>query len=190
MVGEDQYTYFYTINSIFDLIQAVINQKSHITECVFHEIYSYPAVFSVDQFLLAVDDEYAYYLSEFRSLTSIRIVPASSNTQQGDPFGLLSAKVTGDILTLSINFSGGCMEHGVSLLASDAFMESYPPQVDCYILHEDPGDPCDAIMTDTEGFGLTALADLYKEMYQTAGTLMINLHSYEGEQVQLEYTIQ
>lgn len=186
---EDELSLYYTINGLFDIIQSVLDRKGHIVELEFHEIYSYPTIINVDPIIMAVDDEYTYNMSGFRSLKSIRIVPAGSNTQQGDPFGLKSASVTGDILTLSIDYSGGCMDHMVSVNASDAFLESYPPQVDCTIQHDDPGDPCDAIVTQSEGFDLTPLAELYMEMYQSTGTLILNIYSFDGEKRQLEYII-
>ena len=101
----------------------------------------------------------------------------------------MSAQVTGDILTITIQHSGGCMEHIMEVYVLDAFLESYPPQADCYIYHDDPGDPCDAIVPTTDGFDLLPLADLYISSYGTAGPLILNLYSFDGLRLQVDYNI-
>ena len=127
ILPDDAYAYYYTIPGLFELLQNVLDTKEHLRNLEFNKTYSYPSALSVDQLVLAIDDEYGYTISNLVSLNKVQIIPVASNTQQGDGFALKTAKITGDIITLTLEFSGGCIDHDIALFASDAFLESYPP---------------------------------------------------------------
>lgn len=93
-----------------------------------------------------------------------------------DTFKLNAATITDDILTANVSYSGGCKTHQFTLVASEAFLESDPVQLQIYLAHDANGDQCQAyIMTDRQ-FDLTPIKKRYQESYRRdAGTIVIIL---------------
>ena len=111
---------------------------------------------------------------------------------QIDRFGLDTAYIQANILNLTVSYSGGCFEHDFSLYMSPAaFMESYPVQANLYLRHQDPGDPCDAIIRQDLKFDLRPIAHLYEIMYESSAPIRLNMyHFYDsilGEKESLLY---
>jgi hypothetical protein len=67
---------------------------------------------------------------------------------KGAPFELREARFVGNEIELTVAYSGGCMEHGFRLLADEVVALSYPPQLGVYVIHDDPGDDCEAYLTE------------------------------------------
>ena len=94
-----------------------------------------------------------------------------------------------DTLTLRVSYSGGCANHHFRLYGSSAFMESYPVQTHLLLTHEDEGDPCDAIVTDTLRFSLAPLRETYQRGYQSEhGIIIAHLLLSGQDAVSLRYT--
>lgn len=68
---------------------------------------------------------------------------------RGTPFELKEARFVGNEIELTVAYSGGCMEHGFRLLADEVVALSYPPQLGVHVIHDDPGDDCEAYITQT-----------------------------------------
>ena len=68
---------------------------------------------------------------------------------RGTPFELKEARFVGTEIELTVAYSGGCMEHGFRLLADEYVALSYPPQLGVHVIHDDPGDDCEAYITRT-----------------------------------------
>lgn len=84
--------------------------------------------------------------------------------------------VEGDTLALTVSYGGGCQFHEFTLVASEAFAESHPVELDVFLAHEANGDRCRAYLTETYGFDLTPIKRLYQEAYQKeAGTVVLLL---------------
>ena len=95
---------------------------------------------------------------------------------QSDPFALNSASVTGNVLTISVSYSGGCRSHEFVLTAAGSFQESSPVQLPIVLTHEDNGDPCEAYPTEQRRFDLTPVKERYQAAYgQDSGTVLLLL---------------
>lgn len=76
---------------------------------------------------------------------------------RGTPFELKGARFVGNEIELTVAYSGGCMEHGFRLLADEVVALSYPPQLGVHVIHDDPGDDCEAYITRTFRVDASAL---------------------------------
>ena len=95
---------------------------------------------------------------------------------QSDPFALNSASVTGNVLTVSVSYSGGCRSHEFVLTAAESFQESSPVQLPVVLTHEDNDDPCEAYPTEQRRFDLTPVKERYQAAYgQDSGTVLLLL---------------
>lgn len=99
-------------------------------------------------------------------ITPILLVPAGTpHRWPMDPWSYLSHQVEEDLLTLHIQYGGGCRDHRFALLVDPAFMESHPVQVAARLAHDADGDPCRALVGRTLRFDLTALKEHYRNAY-------------------------
>lgn len=96
-----------------------------------------------------------------------------------------------DTLAVTLSYSGGCEDHEFTLVASDAFAESYPVQLEVSLAHEANGDRGRAYLTETYGFDLTPIQTLYQEAYQAAaGTILLFLRDAPEDVPDLIYTFE
>jgi hypothetical protein len=103
-----------------------------------------------------------------------------------DPFTIDSASISGDVLTITTHFGGGCQRHVFSLLLGRAFMESHPVQIHARVAHNARRDACDAIVRQTLTFDLTRLKQRYRQLYGGGPAIIhINLN---GAGRQLRYS--
>jgi hypothetical protein len=94
-------------------------------------------------------------------------------------FVLDSVRIDGDIITLTVEYSGGCSEHEFELHMSPvAFMESLPVQANLYLRHADFDDPCRAWIKSTISFDLRPIAHLYEISYGRLDCIALNVHRY------------
>lgn len=75
----------------------------------------------------------------------------------GAPFEVTEHTRVGDTLIVTARYSGGCEEHRFAAVVGPEVAESLPPQMWGRLIHEDPGDPCDAIVEETVRFDLSAV---------------------------------
>ena len=75
------------------------------------------------------------------------------------PITLVSANLNNDCLHLVVEYSGGCLRHKFCLGWNGALAESLPPQAFLYVQHKDPGDPCDAIVTQHLYFDVSKIQE-------------------------------
>lgn len=96
---------------------------------------------------------------------------------ESDPVKIKKIGLSGDLLTISVEYSGGCEEHFITLNAGNCFLESYPVQSDVFMVHEDPADPCDSVVSEERVFDLTALKEAYWDGYRgRAGPVILNIY--------------
>ena len=104
------------------------------------------------------------------------VVFGSIADRQSDPFDLNSAEVSGDILTISVSFGGGCRNHVFVLTAAGFFLESSPVQLPMVLTHDDHDDPCEAYPTENRRFDLTPIKERYRTAYgQDSGSVRLLL---------------
>ena len=87
-----------------------------------------------------------------------------------------STSLSSDVLVLAVQYGGGCTHHDFKLFGSKLFLESNPPQVEIVLSHNENGDQCKALITDSLRFSLTRLRELYQSSYGSKGTLLLRLH--------------
>ena len=105
------------------------------------------------------------------------VIFGSTADLQSDPFALNTAAVTGNILTVSVSYSGGCRNHEFVLTAADSFLESSPVQLPMVLTHEDNDDPCEAYPTRQLRFDLTPIRERYQAAYgKESGNVVLLLH--------------
>ena len=73
--------------------------------------------------------------------------------------------LAGDILTLTVSYSGGCARHDFTLVADSRFQESDPVLLNVHVVHDGHDDPCEAYPTERRVFDLTPLKRLYRDAY-------------------------
>jgi hypothetical protein len=84
-----------------------------------------------------------------------------------EPFSLKVAKLTdNDILSITVSYTGGCKKHDFILATVPLFTimgESH--QVDLVLSHENNGDACKKIVTESLYFDLFPLKETYQKVY-------------------------
>ena len=108
---------------------------------------------------------------------------------QTDPFALNAAAMSGNILTISVSYGGGCRNHVFVLTAAESFQESFPVQLPLVLTHEDNDDPCEAYPTRQLRFDLAPIGERYRTVYgQESGSVLLHLQPEPtADQPQLVY---
>ncbi len=111
-------------------------------------------------------------------LTGDVVYVDSFNTLSPAP-RIVDARLSGLVLVLDVEYSGGCAEHRFQLAAGMGFLESNPVQKGLRVLHHDGGDPCDGLLRSSLSFGLQPLVDEFAVNYRsTSGTMILNLRGW------------
>ena len=106
----------------------------------------------------------------------VPVVFGSTADRQTDQFTLNAAAVTGNILTISVSYSGGCRNHVFVLTAADSFLESSPVQLPMVLTHDANEDPCEAYPTRQLRFDLAPIRERYRAAYgQDSSTVLLLL---------------
>lgn len=93
---------------------------------------------------------------------------------RGTPFELKEARFVGNEIELTVAYSGGCMEHGFRLLADEAVALSMPPQLGVHVIHDDPGDGCEAYPTEVRRIDATPLIQWFNSPF------VVHLHPVDS----------
>lgn len=96
----------------------------------------------------------------------VQITDDFDRVPSGQAVTVLSSSISDHVLTLSLEFSGGCKEHDFNFFASDTFMESLPVQV-AVLLRDNTEDPCEAIIREEKTFDLLPIREMYRRFYGT-----------------------
>ena len=114
-------------------------------------------------------------------VSAIKLVAVLGDTNaESKPVQVLKSKIEGNLLFLTIGYSGGCSEHTFTFVGSNMIAKSLPPIRNVNLLH-DTDDTCREYIEKELVVDLSALA--YK---QEAGS-QIKL-SYKGSKEYLLYT--
>ena len=79
-------------------------------------------------------------------------------TEEGDSLNIREVKLSGNILTVSVTYYGGCLKHTFSLIGSPNISKSLPPRRSIRVIHQDQGDQCKKTMMEDLHFDLSELA--------------------------------
>ena len=76
-----------------------------------------------------------------------------------DGFELESARLSGNILTVTASYGGGCEEHEFDMYWDGLIRESYPPQLGLTLIHDGNDDYCEAYITQQLRFDFSDIAE-------------------------------
>ncbi|MBI3134949.1 MAG: hypothetical protein HYZ14_09790 [Bacteroidetes bacterium] len=91
---------------------------------------------------------------------------------------ILDVRVVQNSLELDVEYSGGCETHEFRLLGSTMIQKSLPPKRGVLLFHDNKGDSCRSIESQTLRFDISVLA------YE-GGEIILNL---EGWKTPVSYT--
>lgn len=100
--------------------------------------------------------------------------------ETGDNYTVLSTALNGDVLSIVVQYGGGCETHQFDLFADPRIMKSMPPQQNIVLKHNANGDNCRALITDTVAYDLSPIRIGEK------GSIVLRLHGTE-ERVTYSY---
>jgi hypothetical protein len=95
---------------------------------------------------------------------------------------ITSVKLEGNILTLDVEYSGGCEDHSFEFIGSAAIMKSLPPKRAVQLVHNSNGDSCRELISETIKFDIRALA-----VTETSGSEIILLLDGVKEPIKYVY---
>lgn len=94
-----------------------------------------------------------------------------------DPFELGEAVIEGDVLKITVSYSGGAAEHDFTLYWSGISTRSLPPQLPMSLKHNANGDAAEAMITETIELDLTSLNK----------PCVLNIHTDHGGRATVRY---
>lgn len=103
------------------------------------------------------------------------------HTEKGDALTIREIKLTGNVLKVSVTYSGGCDKHTFSLVGSRNISKSMPPRRAVNLIHKAQGDQCKKAVMEDLWFEISELA--YKK--EDSSRIWLDL---EGWKQAIEYT--
>jgi hypothetical protein len=77
-----------------------------------------------------------------------------------DAFGLGNIALDGDVLQLTVSYTGGCERHRFDVLARAVTIARDDAEADLVVAHDARGDQCKALVTEHLEFSLTPVLAL------------------------------
>jgi hypothetical protein len=100
-----------------------------------------------------------------------------------DLIQITAVSVKGNIMSIDVNYSGGCEEHSFQLIGSASISKSLPPIRSIKLVHNANGDACRKLEERTLEFDISELAYV-----QTSGSVIYLTIS--GWEDRIEYTFE
>lgn len=85
-------------------------------------------------------------------------------------------EINGDILSITVSYSGGCEEHDFKLYFNGMYMKSLPPKITLMLYHDNKGDSCRSIVEKTLKFDIKGV----REKGKTTGEIMVKVSGMEN----------
>jgi hypothetical protein len=79
-------------------------------------------------------------------------------TQESAQTTIGAVKLEGNILSLDVEYSGGCKDHSFEFVGSAAIMKSLPAKRAVKLVHDSNDDTCRELVSETIKFDIRALA--------------------------------
>ncbi len=86
-------------------------------------------------------------------------------------FSITAVSVEGNVMSIDVEYSGGCQEHEFKLLGMKAIQKSMPPKRGVFLYHNSNGDNCRSIVEEKLKFDISVLA------YE-GGEIILNLDTW------------
>ncbi len=96
----------------------------------------------------------------------------------GASYNVDSMKINGDILSVFVNYSGGCKEHSFEIYSNGMYAKSLPPQLSLCLRHSSNDDSCREIINQELKFNMV------KMKYPGKNTVILKL----GAKQRVTYT--
>jgi hypothetical protein len=101
----------------------------------------------------------------------------SDTTLPDDNISITSVQITADVMSVAVQYSGGCREHFIEMYSEKLFMESNPVQLRMRLSHDDNNDACEMIVSDTLYFDLKPVKELFSYYYRgSSGEMYIRIY--------------
>lgn len=101
------------------------------------------------------------------------LVKDFENMGESANVNILNVNVEGNLMKLSISYSGGCEKHTFKLIGSEAIQKSLPPKRGIMLYHNSNNDSCREMKEENLIFDISAFA--YPE-----GEIILNLQGWEN----------
>jgi len=90
-------------------------------------------------------------------IKNVTVDPAADMVNTGAPYSVDSVGISGDILSVFVNYSGGCKDHSFELLSNGMFAKSLPPQVTVCLKHTNNDDACRKLVMQELKFNVSGI---------------------------------
>lgn len=105
----------------------------------------------------------------------VLLATIGDHKEEGDAVTIREVKLNGNVLTLSVTYSGGCAKHSFSLVGSGNISKSLPPRRSISLIHKSQGDQCKKAVMEDLLFDLSELA--YKK--ENGSKIWLDLDGWE-----------
>ena len=117
------------------------------------------------------------------------VVAGADATLGDDDYVLNDAAISGDALSVSVSYGGGCETHAFTLVIAVSFTEASPVQLPAVLRHDANGDACEAWLTHSYVFDLAIVRNRYRAVYGTGpGRVALRLDGFAGDRLVYEFT--
>ncbi len=117
------------------------------------------------------------------TLGQVTISDQQPNTILLDYFQINALSISGDTLSLDLQYPGGCRDHFFFLFMSpDSFADPGHPRATLWLRHYASYDSCKALIHRNLRFDLKPIADLYTLTYGRIDPIAISMSEYTGHQ--------
>jgi hypothetical protein len=100
-----------------------------------------------------------------------------------DPVDIISASLEDDILSIKVQYGGGCKDHFFKLIIPEGIEKSNPPQTTFFLSHDANDDGCEALISDELIFNLIE----YKRYLQNSVNSSEIIIKFYGSDIKLSY---
>ena len=124
-----------------------------------------------------------YYRVSINASAPVMITNELPETFQLDPFTLQNVSLDGCLLTVDVNYGGGCKEHEFELFMSPSvFGESFPAQANLWLKHNGNGDICRGLVSEKLEFDITAVIEQYRAQHGKDDEIILNVYGYFSDE--------
>ena len=117
------------------------------------------------------------------------VVDGTQGTLADDDYVLNSAEITGDTLTASVSYSGGCRAHVFTVVVGASFVDSSPVSLRADLRHDGNGDSCEAFPTESYAFDLAVIKTRYRDAYGPGtGRVALEVADLPGDPLIYDFT--
>lgn len=180
-VNRDDWKRYKTIEELFDIIDQAFLQDAKEIRAEYDPDFGYPTSVFIDYDEMIADEERGFNV-KLEVQPSIQLMAQIPDAAASDAFRLLEASVSNDLLKLEVEYGGGCRVHLFEIIADpDAFLESWPIQINIYMKHESHDDFCKALVRKKLTFSLDPLKEAFKGLYPKNDSLILNIHGFRSD---------